>query len=237
MSFDGVRRIQKMENPKKNERLEVAVAILIALVSLTTALITWRTANLGSRAGDLNYQGLLDAARRQQSSSENWRTAYEEAGYARQYLIALAGVYIRGNSPDPTQSFYAAEMSADLLPSLQGLGEPIATDTSYLTPEGQLDVQKLFDEMEAQDAQIDGLVPPDPLLAFHLADIYFNEQRWLVVGTILIAISLFWLGLSQVTRLRVRTLILVLGILLYGIGLVWSVGVELAFFIQRGGAL
>lgn len=226
-----------MENPKRNERLEVVIAILIALVSLTTALVTWRTTNLGSRAGDLSYQGLLDAGRRQQSSSENWRTAYEEASYARQYLVALAGVYIRGNSPDPVQRLYANELGADLLPSLQGLGDPIATDTSYITPEGWLDVQKLFDEMEARDAQIDGLVPPDPLLAFHLGDTYFNEQRWLVVGTVLIAVSLFWLGLSQITRLRMRTLILVLGILLYGIGLVWSLGVELAFFIQRGGVL
>jgi hypothetical protein len=72
---------------------------------------------------------------------------------------------------------------------------------------------------------------------FSKADTYYSEQRWLVVGTILIAVSLFWLGLSQLSHLRSRVLILALGLIVYGFGLVWCVGVEVVFFVLRGGGL
>ena len=97
-----------------------------------------------------------------------------------------------------------------------------------------MNVQKRFDELEAQSPDLSNL---DPLASFSLADTYYAEQRWLVVGTILIAVSLFWLGLSQLSHLRLRILILVLGVIVYGIGLVWSLGVEFVFFILRGGVL
>jgi hypothetical protein len=227
-----------MENPKaKSDRLEVWIAVLIALVSLTTALATWRTAGLGSKAGDLIYQGFIDEVKRQASATENWRSVYELAGYARDYLVTLDGVIVLENSADPASQEHGAQMRINLLPGMESMGEPLAADPSYLTPEGWLNVQKLFDEMQAKDAQVPGLVPADPQASFTLADKYFSEQRWLVVGTVLIAVSLFWLGLSQLSHLRLRILILVLGIFVYGIGLVWSVGVEVVFFILRGGAM
>ena len=58
----------------------------------------------------------------------------------------------------------------------------------------------------------------------------------LLIGTILMAVSLFWLGLSQLSHLRPRILILILGVLIYIFGLAWSLGVEgIFFFIRRGG--
>ena len=224
-----------MEKPKeKNNRLEVWIAILIALVSLTTALATWRTASLGSKAGDLIYQGLLNAVKRQAAANEDWRQAYADAGYARDYLVNLDSLIVQENSTDPASQEQAAQLRTYLLPGMESLATPLGTDPSYLTPQGWLNVQKRFDELEAQSPNLSSL---DPLASFSLADTYFSEQRWLVVGTILIAISLFWLGLSQLSHLRSRILILVLGVIVYGIGLVWSLGVEFVFFILRGGVL
>jgi len=224
-----------MEKPKeKNNRLEVWIAVLIALVSLTTALAAWRTASLGSKAGDLIYQGLLDAVKRQATANEDWRTAYEEAGYARDYLITLDGLIVQENSTDPASQEQAAQLRTYLLPGMKSLATPLGTDPSYLTPQGWLSVQKRFDQLEAQSSDLSSL---DPLASFSLADTYYAEQRWLVVGTILIAVSLFWLGLSQLSHLRSRILILVLGVIVYGFGLVWSLGVETVFFILRGGVL
>jgi len=224
-----------MEKPKeKNNRLEVWIAILIALVSLTTALATWRTASLGSKAGDLIYQGLLNAVKRQAAANEDWRQAYADAGYARDYLVNLDSLIVQENSTDPASQEQAAQLRTYLLPGMESLATPLGTDPSYLTPQGWLNVQKRFDELETQSSNLSSL---DPLASFSLADTYFSEQRWLVVGTILIAISLFWLGLSQLSHLRSRILILVLGVIVYGIGLVWSLGVEFVFFILRGGVL
>ncbi len=224
-----------MEKSKeKGNRLEVWIAVLIALVSLTTALATWRTASLGSKAGDLIFKGLLDAVKRQATANEDWREAYGEAGYARDYLITLDGLVVQENSADPASQEHAAQLRTYLLSGMEALATPLGTDPSYLTPEGRLNVQKRFDELEAQTPDLSSL---DPTASFTLADAYYAEQRWLVVGTILIAVSLFWLGLSQLSHLRARILILVLGVIVYGIGLVWTLGVEVVFFILRGGAL
>jgi len=224
-----------MEEPKKKDfRLEVLIAILIALVSLTTALATWRTASLGSKAGDLIFKGLLDAVKRQAAANEDWRRAYQEAGYARDYLMTIDGLIVQENSTDPASQEHAAQLRTYLLTGMESLATPLGTDPSYLAPQGWLDVQKRFDELEAQSPDLSSL---DPLASFSLADTYFSEQRWLVLGTILIAVSLFWLGLSQLSHLRSRILILVLGITVFGIGLVWSLGVEFVFFILRAGVV
>jgi hypothetical protein len=224
-----------MEKPQgKEDRLSVWVAVLIALVSLTTALTAWRTAALGSKAGDLIYQGLLDAVKKKASANEDWRRAYQEAGYARDYLVTLNGLLVQENSTDPASQEQAAQLRTYLLPGMKSLATPLGIDPSYFTGGGLLNVQKRFQDLENQSPDLSSL---DPQASFSQADTYYVEQRWLVVGTILIAVSLFWLGLSQLEHLRPRVLILVLGVIVYGIGLVWSLTVEVIFFFLRGGVL
>jgi membrane protein YdbS with pleckstrin-like domain len=222
------------ESKEKNDRLGVWIAILIALISLTTALAAWRTAGLGSSAGDLIYQGLLNAVKRQASANEDWRRAYQEAGYARDYMITLNGLLVQENSTIPATKEQAAQLRTYLLPGMESMATPLGTDPSYLTSSGLLNIQKRFDDLEKQSPDLSSL---DPVASFSKADTYYSEQRWLVVGTILIAVSLFWLGLSQLSHLRSRVLILALGLIVYGFGLVWCVGVEVVFFVLRGGGL
>ena len=224
-----------MEVPReKDDRLAVWIAILIALVSLTTALAAWRTAALGSTAGDLIYQGLINAVKLQAAANEDWRQAFQEAGYARDYLVTLAGLTAQEKSTDPASLEQAAQLRNYLLPGMESLATPLGTDPAYLTPQGPLNIQQRFSELEKQSSDLSSLNPQG---SFTLADTYYSEQRWLVTGTILIAISLFWLGLCQLSNLRPRILILALGIMVYAFGLVWSLGVEIVFFFLRGGAL
>ena len=223
-----------MEKPKVQEkRLEVWIAILIALVSLTAALAAWRTASLGSKAGDLIYQGALEAVKRQAAANIHWRQAYEEAGYARDYLITLDGLNVQENSSDPASRELAAQLRSNFLPEMETMATPLGTDPAFITSEGTLNVQMRFNELEAQS----DLSSLDPLASFSLADTYYAEQRLLVLGTILIAVSLFWLGMFQLSNLRTRTPILVLGVSVYGIGVVWSLGIEVVFLFLRGGLL
>jgi hypothetical protein len=224
-----------MDNPQgKSDRLAIWIAVLTALVSLTTALIAWRTTALGSTAGDLIYQGMLDAVKKQAVANEDWSQAYQEAGYARDYLVILNGLLVREKSTDLAIQEQAAQLRTYLLPGMKSLATPLGTDPSYLTTGGLLNVQKRFTDLEKQSSDLSSL---DPQASFSQADNYYTEQRWLVVGAILIAVSLFWLGLSQLSHLRPRVLVLILGIIVYGIGLVWSLGVEVIFFFLRGGVL
>jgi hypothetical protein len=235
---DNQATLDKEDSPmdqtkEKGGRLEIWIAILIALVSLTTALAAWRTANLGSTAGDKVYQGLLDSVKRQAAANNDWQQAYQDAGYERDYLVTLNGVIAQEKSTDQASQEQAAQLRKNLLPGMESLANPTGSKPFAFTSAGLLDVQQRFDQLQAQSSDLSGL---DPQASFDLADSFYKEQRWQVVGTILITVSLFWLGLSQLSHLRSRVLILILGILVYGFGLVWSVGVEVIFFLLRAGA-
>jgi hypothetical protein len=221
------------KSQKTTERLELAIAILIALVSLSTAVAGWRTANLGSQAGDLNHQGLVDLTKKEASANESWRQAYQEAAYARDYLMLFDVLKIQEASADPADQEYATQVRTYLLPGMEALATPLGTNSVYITPNGGLDIQKRFEDLQQESSDISTL---DPQALFTRADTLYAEQRWLTIGTILLAISLFWLGLSQLSHLRSWTVILVVGLLAYLFGLTWSLGVEfIFFFIRRGG--
>jgi hypothetical protein len=70
-----------------------------------------------------------------------------------------------------------------------------------------------------------------------LADRYASEQRWLTIGTVLLAISLFWLGLAEILSGRGRTVNLTLGIGVFLIGLLFFLIVEIVAIWGRGGVL
>jgi hypothetical protein len=77
----------------------------------------------------------------------------------------------------------------------------------------------------------------DPQASFKLSDQYSSEQRWLTVGVILLAISLFWLALSQLSMKRSRLVTFTIGMGIYLFGLIWFGLVEIIFYFVRGGVL
>jgi hypothetical protein len=77
----------------------------------------------------------------------------------------------------------------------------------------------------------------NPEASFALADRYASEQRWLTIGTVVLAISLFWLGLAEILSGRARSVNLTLGIGIFLIGLLFFLIVEIAAIWGRGGVL
>jgi hypothetical protein len=209
-------------------RLEVVNAILIAIVSLTTALAVWRTNVVGSSAGDESRIGLIDAIKKQAFSNENWRKAYEEAAFSYQYAVYAAGVDTLKQMGDPA----AKNLGQFLVPNLQTLGAPLSSDPVYSKADGTFDIQKRFAVLD-DDPEIRKL---DPLGQFKRADSFYAEQRWLTVGSVLLAMSLFWLALAEVTGGRVQLWELLFGLGVYLFGLLWFLGVEIVFFFLRGAA-
>jgi hypothetical protein len=218
----------------ESPRFDVLIAILIAVVSATTAFSAWRASMVSSAAGDANRQGLIDAVKKQTAASENWRRTYETAGYAQTYAVALAQVEAFENSSDTTAQAQAKNMRQYLLPSLQLPGAPLTTDEKYLKSDGTYDLDLFFADLEAASPNLAKL---DPEVSFKRSDQYSSEQRWLTVGVILLAISLFWLALSQLSKKRSRLFTFLVGAGIYLFGLVWFGLVELIFLSMRGGAL
>ena len=218
----------------ESPRLDIFIAIIIAIVSATTAFAAWRASMVSSAAGDAIRQGLIDAVKQQAATSEDWRKLYEEAGHAQTYAVTLAQVEAFENSEDKTAQAQASNMRQYLLPSLQLVADPLTTDEKYLKSDGTYDLDLRFADLEADAPDLAAL---DPQASFKLSDQYSSEQRWLTVGVVLLAISLFWLALSQLSVKRSRLVTLAIGVGIYLFGLIWFGLVELIFFSMRGGAL
>jgi hypothetical protein len=215
-------------------RLEFIIAILIAIVSTTFALAAWRVSMVASSAGDASRQGLLDTVKKQAATNEDWRKTYEEATYAESYAAYLAEVKALEGSSNPAAVAQAANLRKYLLPNLQLLAAPLASEELYQNPDGTYDLQKRFDILESSTPELRDL---DPQASFQLAGRYFAEQRWLIVATVLLAISLFWLALAEISGKRLRLPILIIGAGIYAVGLVAVVAIEVVFFFLRGGVL
>lgn len=215
-------------------RMDVVIAILIALVSLTTALAAWRTNTVGSNAAEANRQGMIDALKQGAAENEGWRQVYEEAGYAATFSIESAAADAMEASEEESLQAAAVNLRQYLLPSLQLLSEPLGTQEKYLTPDGAFDIEQRFAD---QQAETPDLLALDPAASFELADRYADEQRLLTVGTVLLAISLFWLGLAEFLSGRARTTNLSLGIGIYLLGLLFFLIVEVTAIVGRGGVL
>ncbi len=218
----------------ESPRLEIIIAVIIAVVSVTTAFAAWRASMVSSAAGDAVRQGLIDAVKKQASTNEDWRKLYEEAGYAQTYAVTLAQVEAFENNSDKTAQAQASTMRQYLLPSLQLVADPLATDEKYLKSDGTYDLDLRFADLEAATPDLAAL---DPEASFKLSDQYSSEQRWLTVGVVLLTTSLFWLALSELSTKRSRLVTLAIGAGIYLFGLIWFGLVELIFFSIRGGAL
>jgi hypothetical protein len=215
-------------------RMDVVIAVLIALVSLTTALAAWRTNMVGSNAADANRQGLIDALKKGAAQNENWRKVYEEAGHAATFAIESAATDAMDASKDESLRAAAENLRQYLLPSLQLLAEPIGTQKKYQKSDGTFDIEKRFADLEAEAPDMLAL---DPAASFELADRYSSEQRWLTVGTVLLAISLLWLGLAETLSGRGRVINMILGTGVYLFGLLFFLIVEIVSILGRGGVL
>jgi len=217
----------------ESPRFEILIAIVIAVVSATTAFATWRASMVSSAAGDANRQGLIDAAKKQAAAGQDWLNTYQTAGYAQNYAAALAQVQAFENSGDKTAQAQAANMIEYLLPGLLSLGDPLTTQSKYLKSNGTYDLDLYYSNLEAASPELTNL---DPEASFALSDRYASEQRWLTVCVVLLAVSLFWLAIAQLSEKRSRLVTFLIGLGIYLFGLIWFGLVELIFGIIRGGA-
>ena len=212
-------------------RFEILNAILIALVSLSTAFSVWRTNVVGSNAAEASRQGLINAVKNQAYVNENYRKAYEEAGFAYQFAVKEAEVQALEDASSKEVRDRGTNIRQYLLPNMQLLAQPLATDEKYKNADGTYNLEKRLDDMQSENQD-----PVDPAASFKRADSYFSEERWLVIGSILLAVSLFWLALAEVSKEGMRTVEFVIGLGVYLIGLLWFFGVEIIFLLLRRGA-
>jgi len=214
-------------------RIEVAVAVLIALVAVTAALATWRTSVVGASAADASRTGLLTITKQEAVRNITENQAYGQADYATRAFAEEAAAESMTVSGRPALVAAAASLRTSLIPGLQQLAGPFPAG-SFISPLGTLDVPAYITSLQQQDPAYTALVPE---ASFTLADDYSAEQRWLTVLSVLLAIALFWLGLAEITSGRWRLVNLAAGVALWALCLVGLFVIETTFIAGRGGVL
>jgi hypothetical protein len=210
----------------QQERLELAIAIFIAVASITSALAAWRISTVASSAANASRQGMIFALKKEAGFNEDLRRLYEEAGYARDYAIYLAGIQALEASTDENATLLARNMRDYVLPVLQSPAEPLVSD--YQNPDGSFNLEKRLNDLNQEDSDIFGL---DPQSEFERAARFSAERRSLVIGTVIIVLSLFWLGLAQVSKGGMHGSYFLIGTAVYLIGLLWFIGIEFNFIM------
>lgn len=214
-------------------RLDVLIAVLIALASLTAALAAWRTNAVGSEAADASRRGLIEAVKQSTVQGENWRKTYQEAGYTRDYLLEIAAADALESTGDALAVKTAANLRQFLLPGMGNMAAPMGNSPEYRLPDGGIDLSRRFEELQAETPDLAAI---DPKAAFDRAAQFHNEERLLTIASVLLAISLFWLALAEINSGRLRLMWLAVGVGVYLLGLAFFGVVEIVFLILRGGA-
>jgi len=214
-------------------RLDVAIAILLAVVAVTAAFAAWRTSVVGSQVADTNRTGLIDVSKQAAMHHINETGAYGEADYAVQTAMKAAEAKSLIDSGHPALAAAGTSLRDNLVPSMGQLAGPFPQGT-LTTSLGTFDVPGRVAQMEEQDQQYQAIVPAT---SFATADNYANEKRWLTILSVLLAIALFWLGMAEITAGRWRVLNLAVGVALWVVGIGAFLIIEAWFVTSRGGIL
>ncbi len=211
-------------------RSDLLVAFVIALVSITTALVTWRASVISSTGSDASRKGLIDALKKEAATSENIRALYEEASFAQEYAMTVAELDAMDKSGNANAAAQAKQLRQFLLPTMQEI-VPVANDPAYLKKDGSFDLEKRLADLNAEYPDLAKL---NPQVSFNTAGQYSAEQRWLMVDIVLLAVALFWLTLAQITQNRLRFTTLGVGGIVYLFGIVVFGIITIYFYATRG---
>ncbi len=215
--------------------LKLVIAVLIGLVSVTGAIMAWRSSQLGENATDKDRQAIAETVRAQQDEANDEITFQDARSRASAFAASVASADIleeqagrfadAGDDASARQAADEAEEQRQLADSYL-LGGPAALDlTDYVVDDGTgalvLDEGRLRDDLAAV-SQAENQVNPGQTVrdANRLRAQSQHFDGWIVplVGAVVI------LTLAQISRQRVLRLALTAAATV-----VWVVSAALGF--------
>jgi len=214
--------------PEENEsRLETIVAILIAIVTVIGAIVTWRASVAADGAGDADFAGLQASLNAEQTRALNFVNAYEHYGayvnYSRNLNLgnALANDLNTAPPGDDAEAFWLDRQRAeayDIAKANQDL-----FPNRFLNRDGTYSVARELGEGWA-DAKKDKDLNPDP--HYTEADGLRDKTNMLLATLSLLAIGLVFFTLVESLGERLQIPILVLAILFSLAGTIAAIVIE-----------
>lgn len=188
----------------KTENFKTFTAVMIALVTIASALVAWRAAVASGDASQADFSGLAAAVNAEEEQvlneiavSEHYQaflmyTRYNELGYKLQEAIDAAG------SGEDVDSL--GQLKSDSWGIAYGL-QSLFFPSRYLRPDGTYDSQREIQEKTA-DSERRRDVKPD--LHFARADGLRVKANWLVLMLIFLGLSLWLFTCAQIIRHSIR---------------------------------
>lgn len=207
-----------MEKETENPILETAVAIVIAVIVVIGALVSWRASVVDDAAGDADYAGLRATVFSVRAQALNNLNAYESYG---NYVS-----YLRNNS---LGKLLAADIEAapadqqDLLTEQMKVANDLADadndlfDNKYLNRDGTYSVQRQLAVMQADAAKENDL---DYESQFAEADKGRARTRSLLVSVMVLSIATVFYALVESVEGRKKLIFIGIGSLIAIAGIV-----------------
>jgi hypothetical protein len=220
---------QRTEDTDKDNRFETMIAILIALVTVTGAIVAWRASVAADGAGDADFAGLQASTRVEETRALNFVNAYEQYRAFVQYKqnleftkILAAEIKQQGENPDESLVAQLSE-TLDLASAQQEL-----FSTRFVSRDGSsYDLQRQLGQMWAEAAKANDL-NPDP--QYSEADFLRNKTNLLLLSLTVLALSLVFFTLTEAFDGTLKVVMFIVGLLIAFGGVVSAVYVE---FILR----
>lgn len=176
----------------KPDRFEVFASVMIAIVSILSALTAWRANSASNEAGQADFDGISASIRAQEARIFNAIRAFEHYRAFTDYYRYNA----LGNQITDDAAFAAARERTEFWGLALGL-QYTFFPSQYLDQEGNYDVQREIDELWAES---NAFVDLNPSQHYSRADAYRAKVSNLTGSLILFAAAFFFFAVAQAIR-------------------------------------
>ncbi len=231
---------QEEKNAKREgDRLEVPIAIAIALITVIGAIVAWRASMAEGNASESSHRGLIETIKREAAAATDLRYLYQEADYTLQYIVTQAhigalqtqaeDIRAQGGEDDATAMEMQAVWEGETAKALEGFS-PMTTNQAYQKADGSLDLDRRLQEIRSDNQDLASL---SPSTAFREADRAYLESELLVGSIIGLTASVFFLSMAEVIQRRFRYLFIAMGAGVFALAMLGILGIE-AYFVIFG---
>lgn len=224
-SWEGVRERRWARLLRVDAKL--VIAVLIGLVSVTGAVITWKSSQLGEKAVDRDRQAIAETVLQEQSNANVETQVRDEQQAFAQYKEDLTNAQLLDTQADTFASSgltVEATQARDEAAALREVADRLASLTfniSYvkLDPTTHLPTEFLIDQRRADLRQNDdqaAKVNPDQTVA--QANDFRKRSQRLEGWTIPLVVAVLLLTLGTLTRnVRARPWLAVVAVVIYAV--------------------
>jgi hypothetical protein len=202
-----------MEEAQGSDRFDVAVTILIALVTVFGAVIAWRASLSSSAAGNAEQQGLLDTLALEEGLASHQTRLYTDLQYFVRYAEYSAVASRLRSDEEAARSRGEIGLADDLAQEAE-LYEDLARnqedffDPAYVRSDGTFDQPAYLANLRLRDERVNRL---DPDAVFAAANAYQEQAKRLIALISALTVALFFYTLSQITEHRAKYALAVAG--------------------------